>query len=90
MALADFAEHGSGVVLCRLWPDPTKVAGGDVGRLVVVEWLGEVGWRWGWWFKVEVCGDVEMLRWIVKIYVVKKSKNPVINVSQYQSPLYPP
>ncbi len=25
VALADFAEHGSGVVLCRLWPDPTKV-----------------------------------------------------------------
>eukprot|EP00434_Breviolum_minutum_P008998 symbB.v1.2.007924.t1/scaffold495.1/size259991/8 len=24
VALADFAEHGSGVVLCRLWPDPTK------------------------------------------------------------------
>lgn len=66
------------------------VVGGDVGRLVVVKWLGEVGWRWGWWFKVEVCGDVEMLGWIVKICVVKKSENPVINVSQYQSPLYPP
>ncbi|CAL1129146.1 unnamed protein product [Cladocopium goreaui] len=24
VALADFAEHGSGVVLCRLWPDATK------------------------------------------------------------------
>lgn len=35
VALADFAEHGSGVVLCRLWPDPTKVGGwgrcGEVG-----------------------------------------------------------
>lgn len=24
VALADFAEHGSGVVLCRLWPDCTE------------------------------------------------------------------
>ena len=29
VALADFAEHGSGVVLCRLWPDATKVPRGD-------------------------------------------------------------
>ena len=90
VALADFAEHGSGVVLCRLWPDPTKVAGGDVGRLVVVEWLGEVGWRWGGGVRWRVCGDVEMLGWIVKICVCQKSESPVINVSQYQSPLYPP
>lgn len=54
VALADFAEHGSGVVLCRLWPDPTKVAGGDVGgwwfngwgRLV---WGGGSGGLWGCW-----------------------------------------
>ena len=54
VALADFAEHGSGVVLCRLWPDPTKVGGwgrcGEVGGFLMVGggWL-EVGW----WCKVE-------------------------------------
>ena len=41
--------------------------------------LGEMwgGWGWlgvGWWFMVEVFGDVEMLGWIVKICVVKNLK----------------
>eukprot|EP00438_Fugacium_kawagutii_P032367 Skav234870 [mRNA] locus=scaffold840:329332:340695:- [translate_table: standard] len=58
VALADFAEHGSGVVLCRLWPDATKAprrAKGNQGTrahqgTAPSSWLEDVG-SWLMWIQ---------------------------------------